>query len=203
VSSFWAYLPISQLPVNEEHPRRGGVDLVHWRREAEDILQDAGAAIINLPDFYGPHVHSSALQQPLQEAVEGKPMHWIGSAKTAREYVFVPDAMRTVAQLATRPEAYGERWIVPGAGPLTANDTAEIASNHLGRKVKVRAAGPVMLRIASLLVKPLRPFMPMVPYYVQPIAFDGSKLEALLGEQPVTPYTEGIGVTLDWLRSHG
>ncbi len=203
VSSFWAYLPIAQLPVNEEHPRRGGVDFVHWRREAEDILQEAGAAVVHLPDFYGPEVHTSTLQQPLREAIEGKPMHWIGSSTTPREYVFVPDAMRTVAELATRPEAYGERWIVPGAGPLTAKDVAEIASEHLGRKVKVRAAGPLMLRIASLFVKPLRPFMPMVPYYVRPIAYDASKLERLLGEQPVTHYREGIVATLDWMRSRG
>lgn len=203
VSSFWSYLPIAKLPVNEKHPRRGGVDFVHWRREAEDILQEAGAAVVHLPDFYGPEVHTSTLQQPLREAIEGKPMHWIGSAKTPREYVFVPDAMRTVAQLAKHPEAYGERWVVPGAGPLTAKDTAEIASDHLGRKVKVSAAGPLMLRIASVFVKPLRPFMPMVPYYVQPISYDGSKLEALLGQQPVTPYPEGIAATLDWLRSHG
>ncbi len=41
--------------------------------------------------------------------------------------------------------------------------------------------------------------MPMVPYYLQPIAFDGSKLRALLGEIPATPYELAVPVTLDWL----
>ena len=199
VSSFWAYLPITGLPLNESHPRRGGVDYVRFRRAAEDVLQAAGAAIVNLPDFYGPKVHSSSLQQPLADAVAGKPMSWIGDGVTPREYVFVPDAMRTVAALAARPEAYGERWIVPGAGPLTGSEVAAIAGEALGRTVKLRSAGLWTLRLASLFIPSLRQFMPMVPFYLEPIAYDGSKLQALLGTQPVTSYTDGIRATLDWL----
>ena len=53
--------------------------------------------------------------------------------------------------------------------------------------------------IASLFLKPLRPFMPMVPCYVRPIAYDGSRLQQPLGEQSVTRCRDGIGATLDWL----
>ena len=45
---------------------------MRFRREAEDILVDAGAAIVNLPDFYGPEMHVSTLQQALVEAIAGK-----------------------------------------------------------------------------------------------------------------------------------
>jgi nucleoside-diphosphate-sugar epimerase len=201
VSSFWAYLPIQELPLTEAHPRRGGVDYVRYRREAEDILQAAGAAVVHLPDFYGPRVHTSTLQQPLQEAVSGKAMSWIGRRDTPREYAFVPDAMGTVAELALRNEAYGERWLVPGFGPLTGAEAARIVREHLGRAVKLRAAGPWMLRLVSLFLKPLKEFMPMVPYYVEPIAYDGTKLERLLGPQRTTPYEEGIRATLEWLNA--
>jgi nucleoside-diphosphate-sugar epimerase len=201
VSSFWAYLPIRELPVTEDHPRQGGVNYVRYRREAEDILQAAGAAVVHLPDFYGPRVHTSTLQQPLQEAMSGKAMSWIGRSDTPREYAFVPDAMRMVAALASKPEAFGESWIIPGAGPLTGNKAARIVGEHLGREVKLRAAGPWMLRLVSLFLKPLKEFMPMVPYYVEPIAYDGSKLERLLGPQRTTPYEEGIRATLEWLKA--
>jgi nucleoside-diphosphate-sugar epimerase len=200
ISSFWAYLPVTRLPLDETHPRQGGVDYVRHRRAAEDIFLSAGAAVVNLPDFYGPKVHSSTLQQPLADAVTGKAMSWIGGADTPREYVFVPDAMGTVADLAARPEAYGERWIVPGAGPLTGNEAAALAGRALGREVKLRAAGPWMLRLVSLFVPSLRQFLPMIPDYVEPIAYDGSKLRALLGEQEVTPYPDGIRATVAWLR---
>jgi len=57
VSSYWAYYPQVQTQMNESHPRRGGPPWVRNRREAEDALFDAGAAILHLPDFYGPRVH--------------------------------------------------------------------------------------------------------------------------------------------------
>jgi len=74
---------------------------------------------LNLPDFYGPYVHTSTLQQALSDAVRGKAMNWIGAADTEREYVYVPDAMAMAAELATYDQAYDEHWIIPGAGPLT------------------------------------------------------------------------------------
>ncbi len=200
VSSFWAYLPVQKLPLDEAHPRDGGNPSIRARRAAEDILQQAGAAIVNLPDFFGPHVGTSTLQQPLAEAAQGRTMNWIGSRHTEREYIFVPDAMRLVAALALRAEAYGERWLFPGAGPLSGNAAADHASRALGRTVRVRSAGTVMLRLAALASQPLRDFLPMVPHYVQPIRYDAGKLAKLLGPPPLTPYGDAIAQTLAWLK---
>lgn len=201
VSSFWAYLPIQRLPLDEAHPRQGGNAYIAARREAEDIFAAAGAAVVHLPDFFGPHVAASALQQPLADAARGHAMNWIGPRGVAREHIFVPDAMRLVAALARRPEAYGERWIFPGAGLLTGAGAAAIASRHLGRAVKLRTAGPGLMRIVSLFNRAARDFLPMVPHYVRPIRYDASKLARLLGPLATTPYETAIPATLDWLKS--
>jgi nucleoside-diphosphate-sugar epimerase len=200
ISSFWAYVPIERLPLREDHPRVGGPLPVRLRREAEDILRDAGAAVVNLPDFYGPEVHSSILQQALVEAAAGKTVHWVGTPETPREYVYVPDAMKAAAELSLHPEAYGDRWIVPGSGPITMNRVLEIAGEDLGRSVRVRSAGPLVLRILSAFVKPLRAFLPLVPTYLAPISYDGSKLGRLVAEIPATPYETAIPRTLDRLK---
>lgn len=200
VSSFWAYLPLRRSPLDETHPREGGNAYIAARRKAEDILQAAGAAVVHLPDFFGPHVAASALQQPLTDAVRGGAMNWIGPRDLAREYAFVPDAMRLVAALARRPEAYGERWVFPGSGPLTGAEAAAIASRHLGRAVKLRTAGPGLMRVVSLFNRAAREFLPMVPHYVQPIRYDAGKLARLVGPLQTTPYEKAIPVTLDWLR---
>ncbi|MFQ5934934.1 MAG: NAD(P)H-binding protein [Acidiferrobacterales bacterium] len=199
VTGYWAYLPVQQLPISEAHPRSGGNTVVRLRREAEDILCDAGAAIVNLPDFYGPEVYAATLQQALTEALVGKVVNWIGSADTAREYIYVPDAMTAVAELACYEAACGEHWIVPGGGPLTLTQVLRIAERHLGKALKARGAGVAVLRLLSLFSRQLREFMPMVPTYVAPISFDGRKLRALIGDVPVTPYEEAIARTLDWL----
>jgi len=201
VSSYWAYLPAVRNPIDEAHPRTGGGDWVRQRRAAEDILQEAGAAVLNLPDFFGPRVHTSTLQQALGEAAAGKAMNWIGSADIAHEYAFVPDAMATAAELAMHAGAYGERWIVPGCGPVTGREIADVASRALGRPVAIRAAGPLLLRLVSLFNPALRGFMQMVPDYLKPITYDASKLARLIGRPAVTSYDDAIRQTLGWLST--
>jgi nucleoside-diphosphate-sugar epimerase len=201
VSSYWPYIPLRDTMVNEDHPRQGGAFPVRMRREAEDILQGSGAAIVELPDFYGLHVHTSILQQTLQAAISDKTVNWMGSLDTAREYIYVPDAMNATAELAFHEQAYGERWIVSGVGPVTMRRVQEIVERHLHRHVKVRTAGLWTLRLVSLFNRQLRSVMPLAPTYVKPVCFDGTKLRKLLGKVPATPYEEAIPQTLDWLSS--
>ncbi len=192
-------MPIERTPLNESHPRSGGNDAARLRREAEDILLEADAAVANLPDFYGPLVHTSVLQQALREAQQGRTVRWIGSPTTQREYVYLSDAVKKVAELAMYEAAYGARWIVPGSGPISIERVTAIARRHLGREIRVRAAGLLSLRLMSLFVRPLRAFMPMAKTYVRPISYDGAKLRGLIGAAQAVDYDEGIPATLDWL----
>ena len=201
VSSFWSYMPFRETPITDSHPRSGGPAWSRIRRETEDILRDAGAAIVHLPDFFGPHVHTSLLQMPIAEAAGGKTMNWIGRPETERDYLYVPDAGPVIAALSACEAAYGKDWTVPGSGPLSGNGLAEILTATLGTRVKLRPAGPLMLRLASLFDKDLRAFMPMVPEYLKPMRYDGTKLEALVGNVKRTPYQTAIGETVRHLQS--
>jgi nucleoside-diphosphate-sugar epimerase len=203
VSSYWCYMPIVRLPVSEDHPRAGGPPWARLRREPEDILREAGAAIVHLPDFFGPHVHTSTLQLPLRDAVAGKPMNWIGGAEVERDYIYVPDAMRIVADLMTRERAYGEDWIAPGSGPVSATRVAAILSGILGHTVKIRAAGQLALRLVSLFNRDLRGFMQLAPTYVKPIRFDGTKLEGLIGAIPRASYEDALAETVRSIAEGG
>lgn len=201
VSSYWSFMPIRQLPVSERHPRAGGPPWARFRRETEDILRDAGGAIVHLPDFFGPRVHTSTLQLGVIDAVNGKPMNWIGPADVERDYVYVPDAMRVVAELLTREGAYGDDWVVPGSGPVSALRLAGILAKLLNREVRVRAAPPWLLRILSMFKKDLRGFMQVVPEYVKPISFDGAKLERLIGHMARTTYEDALRATIASMRA--
>lgn len=203
VSSCWAYLPTRQLPVGEDHPREGGNVYAQARRAAEDILLEAGAAVVHLPDFFGPQVKASSLQLALAEAAAGKTMNWIGGAGIEREYIYVPDAMAAVTQLAGHEEAYGSRWIVPGSGPIDVTEIARIAGAHLGREVKVRTASVGLLKFLALFNADLRAFKPMLEDYAQPVRYDTGRVTGLLGPLRSTPYGEAIPATLDWLRRSG
>jgi nucleoside-diphosphate-sugar epimerase len=196
VSSYWSFMPIGHVPVSEKSARADGPPWARYRRQAEDILCEAGGAIVHLPDFFGPYVHSSTLQLPLMDAIAGKSMNWIGGADVERDYIYVPDAMKLVADLATHNEAYGERWVIPGSGPISGSQVAAMLSSILGRQVKLRTAGPLLLRALSLFKPDLRGLMQVVPTYVQPIRYDGSKLDQLLGKRQRTPYERAFRQTL-------
>jgi nucleoside-diphosphate-sugar epimerase len=202
VSSYWSYYPQVRAEMNESHPRLGGPPWVVWRRDAEDILFAAGAAILHLPDFYGPQVHVSTLQNALLEAAAGKTVNWLGKPITPREYIYVPDAMRIAAAIGRRPEAFGAHWCLPGSGPLSGPAFADITGRHLGRRVKLRSASMTMLRLVSLFNKDLRGLLQVAPEYMKPVRYDASKLIALLGPQQMTSYENGISATLDWLTRH-
>jgi nucleoside-diphosphate-sugar epimerase len=199
VSSFWSYFPIQRLPLDESHPRQDGPDIARQRRDAEDILQRAGAAVVHLPDFYGPGVGASTVQRALDEAVAKGTFGWIGATDVERDAIFVPDAMRVVADLAAHEEAYGERWIVPGGGPLTANELADLLSIALGRRIRARRGPMWLLRLAGLFSAELRAFLPLAPHYAAPIRYDGRKLHRLLGETTRTPHETAIRRTLEAL----
>jgi nucleoside-diphosphate-sugar epimerase len=201
VSSYWAYYPQVRAVMDETHPRADGSPWMRHRRDAEDILLKAGAAVLHLPDFYGPLVHVSTLQSALREAAQGKTVNWLGRADTTREYIYVPDAMRIAADIGGRPEAFGQHWCLPGGGPLSGRSFATITFQRLGRKFKLRAAGLTMLRIVSLFNRELRGFMQVAPDYMKPVRYDAGKLESMLGRQVMTPYDRGIAQTLDWLTA--
>lgn len=200
VSSYWSYLPLRGNLLSEAHPREGGGLPIRVRREAEDILLEAGAAIVHLPDFYGPHVHVSTLQGALAEAVEGRPIRWLGRQDIPREYLFVPDAIDKVTALMPHAEAFGQRWVIGGPGPISFSKIRAIVERELGHDVKVRSFGPMLLRLLSPFHPDLRAIRPLLPSYLKPLRYDESKLRALIGERPVTPYAQAVAQTLEWLR---
>jgi nucleoside-diphosphate-sugar epimerase len=201
VSSYWAYYPQVRPALDENHPRIGGPPWARYRREAEDILCEAGAAILHLPDFYGPQVHASTLQIALNEMASGKTANWLGKADVQREYIFVPDAMCIAAAIGAHAGASGGHWCLPGAGPLSGRLAADIAGHHLGRLVKLRSAGMTTLRVVSLINKELRGFLQVAPNYMKQVRYDACKLQRLLGLVKTTSYDMGIGQTLAWIAS--
>ena len=202
VSSYWSYYPQVRAEMNETHPRRGGPPWVVWRRDAEDILLAAGAAILHLPDFYGPQVHVSTLQNALMEAANGQTVNWLGKPATPREYIYVPDAMRIAAEIGRKPEAFGAHWCLPGSGPLSGRQFDDIVGRDLGHPVKLRGAGLMTLRLVSLLKKDLRGLLQIAPEYMKPVRYDAGKLIGLMGPQQMTSYEDGIGAALRWLAHH-
>jgi nucleoside-diphosphate-sugar epimerase len=199
VSNYWSYLPVAYLPLDENHPREGGEDWVRRRREGEDSLLAAGAAVVHLPELYGPSMHGGVVQRALEEAHTAAMIHWAGPPSVEREYAFASDAMEAVVSLSLHPEAMGQRWIVGGNGMISANRIAEIVGDKLRRRVRVTPVSGLGLRLRALYDERSRD-LARAPSCSDAISFNSQKLQARIGPLATSSHEQGIARTLEWLE---
>jgi nucleoside-diphosphate-sugar epimerase len=149
-----------------------------------------------LPDFYGPGAHG-VLNSALASIGAGHPARWFSGLDTPREFVFVPDLFKPLVDLSEKEEAFGDRWIIAGAGGITARQIGAIAQAHLGRAAEFRPTARWKIALASLADTGSREFLPVAPIYARPAVFDDRKFRAAFGMHEVTPYERGVRATLD------
>jgi nucleoside-diphosphate-sugar epimerase len=189
--------------VTEEHPREPHTFKGQKRKEQEEILLKAHsegrikAAILRLPDFYGPNVERSFLDRLFKAAVSGSTADMIGPIDRPHEFVFVPDVGLVALALAAKPEAYGKWWNFAGAGAITQREIADKVFALASRKPKLRVAGKTMLRMIGLFNPFMREFVEMHYLLTEPVLMDDTALHRLLGTVHKTPYDEGIRLTYE------
>ncbi|MFQ5844746.1 MAG: epimerase, partial [Planctomycetota bacterium] len=200
ISGYWSFSPIRANPVREDHPRRPVSRAGRLRKEQEDILLEAGAAVAFLPDFYGPGADMSFVHGAIEPLLRSRRGTWPGAYEAPREFLYIPDAGRILCDLAAQEEAYGKGWVVAAAGPITPRRAVEAAAAYAGVRARVREIGPGVMRAAGLFNRDIRLFADIAPVYRNPVFFDATRLRGLLGSYHVTSYEIGLAATVDWLR---
>ncbi len=200
VSSVYSYGVPRTPRVAETHPREPEAAKGCYRKEQEDIALAAGAMVVRLPDFYGPHAENSLAHQVFSAALAGKTVNWLGTASTLHEFVYVPDTGPVIVELASRDDCYGEAWNFGGPGEITGEAFIRAVYQAAGHVPKFRAAGRTLLQVMGLFNPLMRELVEMLYLQETPVILDDSKLLAKLGAVRKTPYEEGIRKTLEWLR---
>lgn len=184
--------------VGPDHPRAPHTRKGLLRREQEDVLMEAhaaghiAAAILRLPDFYGPGVERSLLSDLFTAAATGRRATVLGPLDTPHEFAFVPDVGPVVRDLIAHEGAFGRSFNLAGAGTITIREAARLAFAAAGRAPKLMVAGKTMLRLAGLFDPVMRELVEMNYLMTEPVVFDDSALTALIGPVAKTPYGEGI-----------
>jgi nucleoside-diphosphate-sugar epimerase len=179
--------------IAETHPRAPHTFKGRVRKEQEDILMNSGleAAVLRLPDFYGPGVEASMLHDVFAAAVEKRKANVIGPLGKPHEFVFVPDVGPVVAALLDAPGAFGKAWNLGGAGTITQYEAASLA---FGGKPRLRSANKFLLRLMGLFNPFLRELVEMYYLMTDPLIVDDGALTKLLGGIAKTPYRQGIAL---------
>ncbi|QBP76626.1 NAD-dependent epimerase/dehydratase family protein [Herbaspirillum huttiense] len=185
-------------PLREDHPRNPHTFKGRMRKAQEDLLMQAHsagrirAAVLRLPDFYGPGVEASFLHGAIKAAAQGGTADMIGPLDRPHEFVFVPDVGPVVARLISTPAAFGRIWHLAGAGVTSQQALVEEMERQTGRKLKKRVAGKTMLRIIGLFHPMMRELVEMHYLQTQPVIMDDSALQQLIGPITKTSYADGI-----------
>lgn len=189
-------------PLREDHPRNPHTFKGRMRKAQEDLLMQAHsagrirAAVLRLPDFYGPGVEASFLHGAIKAAAQGGTADMIGPLDRPHEFVFVPDVGPVVARLISTPAAFGRIWHLAGAGVTSQQALVEEMERQTGRKLKKRVAGKTMLRIIGLFNPMMRELVEMHYLQTQPVIMDDSALQQLIGPISKTSYADGIRIAL-------
>lgn len=185
-------------PVREDHPRAPHTFKGRMRKAQEDLLMQAHAegriraAVLRLPDFYGPGVEASLLHGAIKAAAQGGVADMVGPLDRPHEFVFVPDVGPVVAKMVGTPAAFGKIWHLAGAGVTTQQELVAEMERQTGRKLKTRVAGKTMLRLIGMFNPFMRELVEMHYLQTQPVIMDDSALQQLIGPIKKTPYAEGI-----------
>jgi nucleoside-diphosphate-sugar epimerase len=203
IGTVYPYGRARTTPAREDHVREPHTFKGRMRKAQEDTLLDAHAkglieaAILRLPDFYGPGAgDKSYLAGAFKAAVGGGAADLIGPIDVPHEFVFVPDVGPVVVRLLAERGAWGRAWHLGGAGTTTQQAMVEEISRQAGRRVPVRVAGKTMLRLLGMFKPLLRELVEMHYLQTEPVILDDSDLRRLIGPIAKTPYAEGVRKTL-------
>ena len=206
VGTVYPYGRVQANPVREDQPRRPHTFKGRMRKEQEDLLLQAHAegriqaAVLRLPDFYGPGVEMSFVAGVFQAAAGGGRAQMIGPLDQPHQFVYVPDVGPLALRLAVQPQAWGKVWHFAGSGTITPRELSQRAFAMAGTRPRRMVAGRVMLRLSGLFNPFMREVAEMHYLWREPLLMDDSALRQLLGEVQRTPYEEGIRASLEAAR---
>lgn len=206
VDDTWMYGQVNG-PMTEDLPSRPVSDkgvLRAWLAEKVLAAHASGrvrTVIGRAPELYGPAVESVLGRNIFGPALSGRKAVWIGEMDQPLAPMFVDDFAHGLANLGEADEALGAAWHLPTPEPTTARTFFALISAATGRPLRVRRLGEGTVRALGTVWPVAREGAQMLYQFRQPHVLDASRYEAVFGRGMVTPYDQGITLTLESYRT--
>jgi nucleoside-diphosphate-sugar epimerase len=204
VSSTWAYGAPQAKMATEAHPLRPLTGKGRIRREQEEfVLAQHGeleTAVLRAGDFYGPYVEASYLWSAFKAAKNGTHAQLMSPVDLPHEFVYVPDAARTIVRMVDGGAIWGRAWNLGGAGVTTVRAMTEAIFAEAGKAANYEIPPPWKMRIVAMMNPYVREMREMQYLLETPVLLDDTALGEALGGLDKTPYPEGIRHTLSTVR---
>jgi len=203
----YVYGDFSDGPADESHPLaptgekgtlRVGTQEALWRAHREGRVE---VVIPRGPDPFGPCVTNRVFGPIFEGAQRGRSAPWFGDPDVRRDFLFVDDIAAAAVLLGQTPDAYGQVWHVPGAGPITPRDFIEKVYRAAGREPKLHQLSPAAVRLKGMVDAETREFLEFRYLFEKPSVLDGGKFAARFPDFKYTPHEQAIERTLDWFAA--
>jgi nucleoside-diphosphate-sugar epimerase len=153
-------------------------------------------AALRAPDFYGPGVDRSHIGGVgFGHIAQGKAATLVMPPDTPHAFAYVPDIGRAaVSLLDAEDDAYGQAWHAPCAPTMTPRQILAVGARATGRKLKIMAVPPLMLKAIGVCVPFFREVSEMSFTWDRPYHVDASKFASRFWSD-ATPFEVGAKVT--------
>jgi UDP-glucose 4-epimerase len=191
VSSAAVYGDARSVPMDEDHPLEPvspyGVSKLAAERYVALYARLHALRTFSVRPFslYGPGQRKLVVHDMLVRLLAGEsPLVVRGSPDVTRDFVYVADAARALARLASAAPAAGEAYNIASGSGIRLGDLAKALVRAAGVDVQVEFTGNVRSG--------------------DPLRWEGDPGRAAqLGARVKTPLDEGLRRTLEWLRGGG
>jgi nucleoside-diphosphate-sugar epimerase len=156
------------------------------------------AAIGRASDFFGPDDYDLT-GYAILPAVRGKAANLLGRTDQLHSFAYIADFGRLLALLGTCDEALGQVWFAPTNPPITQAEFIKLVEAGLGKPVKTRVGGPLMMRFLGLFNMEMAETVEMMFEWTNPYMIDSSKVTQAFGLKP-TPMIQAVRETIEWCR---
>jgi len=206
-SNALVYGPLKHIPAKEDHPRHPTSRPGQVRQQIEDMLLAAearGEAQIIIPRlsaFYGAHVVATYVAGVFESAEANRSAVWPGNLDAPHDLLYLPDAAAACVLLGRNPDAHGQAWHIPGAGPLSAREFITQVYRCYDIEPKMVTPGKTLFRLAAMVAPRAADQASVMYQYEQPFVLDGGKFAAAYPDFQYTPHDIGIPDTALWYQS--
>jgi len=182
-----------RVPIDESHPLQGQSPYSASKIGADKLAESFFCAyqlpVVTVRPFntYGPRQSGRAVIPTIITQALNGPAIRLGSLDTRRDFTFVDDTVNGFLRAAEADGVEGQIFNLGTGEDITISDLVDRIMQIVGRPVKV-AVDPARLRPAGSEV--LR------------LISDNRLAAERLGWKPAVSLDEGLGRTIDWIRSH-
>ncbi len=186
--------PFAEDAANNPSTKKGWV-----RYKLEGMLKNAvdtgqPVLILRLADFFGPTVRNGLMDRIFGNAAEGKPIMLIGSAKTAHQLTYIPDAARISFELLGQDREAGLTIVnAPTHDISSFSAFSESVARLAGHPTLKQKKLPwFMVKMFGMFVRQFREMSELEYLFEDGVMLDNRTLKILLPDISMTPMDTAI-----------